>query len=293
MKTNNNTTNNGYNFIINKNSDKTAKQIILEANNGRNENPNCHEWYGKMVHDAGLAASKENKTLISETIESLFTSVIRKDNERDTSLFFANYMDDPYAVQLSIRPDRDKPGFYMVMESERRIDFLTIDKAWCEHINNEAETLATDGRYANMTSIFMDNCIRNIAGDLSENTNKVMIPARSSLNDERKEYDFTNNSITALEKQLNVIVAAIMGENAPKMLKADVKYILNAITKATNNNRDAETKGHLITVRDKAFMNNLFRAIEVRRNNASYTIDSKANIHKAKKEKKVLTEKAA
>ena len=137
-------------------------------------------------------------------------------------------------------------------------------------------------RAPDICALFLKNCAKNIAGDLSIDEKS---PAAIYVNPERVKNagykltleKFEKCSVGALEVQLKQCAKAIMGDAAPKMLKADVRAILKAVTACKINTLEFNIRA------EAAFMDIILEAINHRVEGNAYTITSKAKILSEKK----------
>lgn len=137
-------------------------------------------------------------------------------------------------------------------------------------------------RAPDICALFLKNCAKNIAGDLSVDEKA---PAAIYINPDRVKNagykltleKFEKCSIGALEVQLNQCAKAIMGDAAPKMLKADVRAILKAVTACKVNTLEFNIRA------EAALMDIILEAIHHRTEGNDYTITSKAKILSEKK----------
>ena len=137
-------------------------------------------------------------------------------------------------------------------------------------------------RAPDVCALFLKNCAKNIAGDLSVDEKA---PAAIYINPDRVKNagykleleKFDKCSIGALEAQLNQCAKAIMGDAAPKMLKADVRAILRAVTACKINTLEFNIRT------EAALMDIILESIHHRTEGNAYTITSKAKILSEKK----------
>lgn len=193
----------------------------------------------------------------------------------DKVTMFKEFINSPCYTAVRLSTDKES-GDFKIIDRDRQIGFRQLDKAYIDKGENN-KTLANSLRYYGMVAHFTHNLCKNIAGELSEGTKTVTVPAFNGQPE--KEFDFSNTSITALEKQLNAIAETILpAEICPKMIKADVKAIKTACLKE---------KMLVFTLQNEnAIINKIFNAFEIRMNNKAYTLKSKAECHKTKSEKK-------
>ena len=188
---------------------------------------------------------------------------------------FVEFINSPLYTAFKLGIDKESED-YTIIERPRQIGFKQLDDAYAK-LGKDTKTLANSMRYYGMISLFVHNLARNIAGDLSVENHKVTVP--EFYGEKECEFDFSGCSMVALESQLNAIINAILPQEiAPKMLKADVKAIRLACV---------QDKMLKFTIQNEArIINKIFNAIEIRMNEKTYTLESRAHCHKAKAEKK-------
>lgn len=201
----------------------------------------------------------------------------------DRKAMFLEFINNQTCTTFRLKQD-SKSGEFSIREGSKQITFSKLEKAWQAKNGtkksdgtvtpNLSATLAQSKRYYAMLTYFVDNIGRKIAGDLSEQAKKVSVPVLTAGKaTERKELDFSDNSITALEKQMNALVSTILPEDLViKMKRADVRAIIQAATK--------ENMLKFTLKNEEFFISRLFVAMQVRLNNRSYELVSKAAAHK-------------
>lgn len=185
----------------------------------------------------------------------------------------SEFIKDPYYNRKYIGSDGiaviTRPARLRIMEAERAAKKLK-------------KSVFNNYRAPDVCALFLKNCAKNIAGDLSIDEKA---PAAIYVNAERAKNagyklaleKFDKCSIGALEIQLNQCVKAIMGDAAPKMLKTDVRAILKALTACKVNTLEFNIRT------EAAFMDIILEAIHHRSEGSTYTITSKAKILSEKK----------
>lgn len=192
--------------------------------------------------------------------------------EMEKVKLFIEFINNPCYESMKLKTDRDS-GEFTIINRSRQIRFRQLDMAYAE--KTKEKTLTNSLRYYGMVSLFTHNLGKNIAGELSEGVKKVTVSTYNGKPE--NEFDFSGNSITALEKQLNAIAETILpAEICPKMLKADVKAIKAACVKEKMLNFTLQN--------ENAIINKIFNAFEIRMNDKAYTLNSKAECHKVKKD---------
>lgn len=201
----------------------------------------------------------------------------------DRKAMFLEFINNQTCTTVRLKQD-SKTGEFSIKEGSKQITFSKLEKAWQAKkgvkkadgtiIPDLSATLAKSKRYYAMLTYFVDNVGRNIAGDLSEQAKKVTAPALTAGDaSERKEWDFSGDSISALEKQMNALVGTILPPDLTiKMKRADVRAILKAATK--------ENMLKFTLKNEEFFMSRLFVAMETRLNDRAYELVSKAAAHK-------------
>ena len=185
----------------------------------------------------------------------------------------SEFIVDPYFDRKYIGADgiavTTRPARLRIMDAER-----AAKKA--------KKSVFDNYRASDICALFLKNCAKNIAGDLSVDEKA---PAAIYINPDRVKNagykltleKFDKCSIGALEAQLNQCAKAIMGDAAPKMLKADVRAILKAVTACKINTLEFNIRT------EAALMDIILEAIHHRTEGNAYTITSKAKILSEKK----------
>lgn len=250
---------------IKTNEIKTTAQILEELNAIRTTATATE--VNKKIAEITEQLKADSKANLSARIDELL--------EMDRVSMFKEFINNPCYTAVKLSTDKES-GDFKIIDRDRQIGFRQLDKAYIDK-NDKNKTLANSLRYYGMVAHFTHNLCKNIAGELSEDVKKVTVPGFNGQPE--KEFDFSGNSITALEKQLNAIAETILPtEICPKMIKADVKAIKAACMKE---------KMLVFTLQNEnAIINKIFNAFEIRMNNKAYTLKSKAECHKVKTEKK-------
>lgn len=206
------------------------------------------------------------------------------DLEPDRVALFTDFIQNPTYASVRLAQDKET-GEYALKYGSKVLSFDKLEKAYQRrmgqtHADGSVDpdtkaTLTRDKKYYAMLTYFVDNMGRNIAGDLSEQAGKVVAPAYVKADPEKRQaLDFSGDSITALEKQLNYLVSTILPEGMEvKMKRADVRAL-----------KQAATKEHMLKFKlqhEAFFMGRIFAAIKTRMNCEAYTLESNAKIHKA------------
>lgn len=185
----------------------------------------------------------------------------------------SDFIESPYFIRKYIGADgiavTTRPARLRIMDAER--------------VAKKAKKSVFDNyRAPDVCALFLKNCAKNIAGDLSVDEKA---PAAIYINPDRVKNagykltleKFDKCSVGALEVQLNQCAKAIMGDAAPKMLKADVRAILKALTACKINTLEFNIRA------EAALMDIILEAIHHRMEGSTYTITSKAKILSEKK----------
>lgn len=208
------------------------------------------------------------------------------DYEKDATAMFKAFIADPFTT-FSVVSENTKKGensrSFELVERKYQVGFYQVERAYQlmkskesdengNPLPNKAATIAVDKQFEIKLRMFLDNLAKNIAGDLG-----TKAPVLTDKQAEQKTGDFALNSRSALEKQLNAVVSAILPEEVcPKMIKADVKFIGLALTRVRYT--------QVTMANEKGLMNTLFAALKVRTEKAAYKFQSKAACHRAKKD---------
>lgn len=259
------------------NLNKTASQLVEELNamiTGADQIDG--ELFVNKEIDTEKVIKAENTAATRARIDALL------DKSREE--MFVDLLENPFIPGL-VRLKRDKQtGHYELVAAKKQLSFPALEKAYQvkmskEHnadgspIPNKNVSLSRDDRYTVMVSLFIDNIARAIAGDIASpapQLSKAMAARRAT------EVDFTAATNTAMVKQLNTIVAAILPETMEvKMIAADVKAIKQAATK--------EKFMEFTMNKETAMMGKIFLAIGIRRAGKAYSFQSAADCHKADK----------
>lgn len=217
----------------------------------------------KAREDLELLIKEQNRLAKKAKIDTLVNGDIT------LSEFIAN----PYFNRKYIGTDgitvTTRPARLRIMDAER------VAK-------KDKKSVFDNYRAPDICALFLKNCAKNIAGDL---TIDEKAPAAIYVNSERVKNagykltleKFDKCSIGALEAQLNQCAKAIISDAAPKMLKSDVRAILKALTVCKVNTMDFNIRA------EAALMDIILEAIHHRSEGNTYTITSKAKILSEKK----------
>lgn len=217
----------------------------------------------KAREDLELLIKEQNRLAKKAKIDALLNGDVT------LSEFIVNpYFDRKYigsdGIMVTTRPARLR-----IMDAERAA-------------KKDKKSVFDNYRAPDVCALFLKNCAKNIAGDLSIDKKA---PAAIYVNPERVKNagykltleKFEKCSIGALEIQLNQCARAIVGDAAPKMLKADVRAILKAVTVCKINTLEFNIRA------EAALMDIILEAIHHRAEGDTYTITSKAKILSEKK----------
>ena len=255
---------------------KEALELLCSELNGAKEEENAAEVAARIekieqaVKDYNAAEQKSRVDQILLVMEA------------DKAAAFTDFINNPFYKGLWFKDDK---GSHVILDAEKFISFYVLDDAYRNSrgaVNadggvtvNKNDTLAQSVRYFGFLSLFTHNVASYLAGELSSKENRVTVPSMTAEIEKPKEIDFGKVSVTGLTEQLNAIAATILPAELPvKMLTHDVKAILLAAT--------SEKRLTFTVKQEKAICNAIFAALRVRLNNESYTMLSKAGVHKAK-----------
>lgn len=212
----------------------------------------------KAREDLELLIKEQNRLAKKAKIDALVNGDIN----------ISEFIADPYYNRKYIGADgvavTTRPARLRIMDAER-----AAKKA--------KKSVFDNYRAPDICALFLKNCAKNIAGDLSVDEKA---PAAIYINPDRVKNagykltleKFEKCSIGALEVQLNQCAKAIIGDTAPKMLKADVRAILKAVTACKVNTLEFNIRA------EAALMDIILEAIHHRMEGNGYTITSKAKI---------------
>lgn len=217
----------------------------------------------KAREDLELLIKEQNRLAKKSKIDALVNG----------NITLKEFIADPYFNRKYIGADgvtiTTRPARLRIMDAERAA-------------KKDKKTVFDNYRAPDICALFLKNCAKNIAGDLNIDEKA---PAAIYVNSERVKNagykltleKFDKCSIGALEAQLNQCAKAIIGDAAPKMLKADVRAILKALTACKVNTLEFNIRT------EAAFMDIILEAIHHRSEGSTYTITSKAKILSEKK----------
>lgn len=217
----------------------------------------------KAREDLELLIKEQNRLAKKSKIDALVNGNIN----------LSEFIKDPYYNRKYIGSDgiavTTRPARLRIMEAERAA-------------KKDKKSVFDNYRAPDICALFLKNCAKNIAGDLNIDEKA---PAAIYVNAERVKNagykltleKFDKCSIGALEVQLNQCAEAIIGDAAPKMLKADVRAILKALTACKVNTLEFNIRT------EAALMDIILEAIHHRAEGSIYTITSKAKILSEKK----------
>lgn len=217
----------------------------------------------KAREDLELLIKEQNRIAKKAKIDALVNGDIN----------MSEFIASPYYNRKYIGADgvavTTRPARLRIMDAERAA-------------KKDKKSVFDNYRAPDICALFLKNCAKNIAGDLSIDEKS---PAAIYVNPDRVKNagykleleKFDKCSVGALEVQLNQCVKAIVGDAAPKMLKADVRAILKAVTACKINTLEFNIRA------EAAFMDIILEAINHRVEGNAYTITSKAKILSEKK----------
>ena len=128
--------------------------------------------------------------------------------------------------------------------------------------------------------MFLDNLQLNNA---QNNTLQALKPTATYCGEKAKaEYGFDGCGKEKLKAQLRALVAAIIPEElVPAMSKADVGYLLTAVSSVKE---DSDHTGKVVVMTEKKLLQSVFVTVKTRTNNGNYATESKAAVYKTEKE---------
>ena len=217
----------------------------------------------KAREDLELLIKEQNRIAKKAKIDALVNGDATMSEFIEKPFYIRNYIGAD-GIAVTARPARLR-----IMDAERAAKKVK-------------KSVFDNYRAPDICALFLKNCAKNIAGDLNVDEKS---PAAIYVNPDRVKNagykltleKFDKCSIGALEVQLNQCAKAIMGDAAPKMLKADVRAILKAVTACKVNTLDFNIRA------EAALMDIILEAIHHRVEGNAYTITSKAKILSEKK----------
>ena len=227
---------------------------------------------GNMATATAAAKAREDLELLIKE-QNRLAKKAKIDALVNGDVTISEFIVDPYYNRKHIGTDgvavTTRPARLRIMDAERAA-------------KKDKKSVFDNYRAPDVCALFLKNCAKNIAGDLSVDEKA---PAAIYINPARVKnagYNLTLEkfdkcSIGALEVQLNQCAKAIMGDAAPKMLKADVRAILKALTACKINTLEFNIRT------EAALMDIILEAIHRRVEGNTYTITSKAKILSEKK----------
>jgi DNA-binding FrmR family transcriptional regulator len=167
------------------------------------------------------------------------------------------------------RLTQDAENRYELSDSCKQLSFVQIVK--------KAETPICSSVYMDLVSFFMDNLYRAKKDEMTVKGLSGVAPClkiECAKNRKDNHPVFKDHTFTAMEKQLNLVLDAILPEGMNiKAVKADVKYLMEAVSNTK--------KGKTVIIREDTFVNEIFTMLYHRKNKIAYEFQSKMNAHKA------------
>lgn len=237
------------------------------------------------------AIDKDCKTLNDAIFHARLAELMALDTDDHAAMFNA-WLDDRTVPTYSVKQSA-KDGDYSLKEkaagqkTSRHIFLTDLELAYqtkhgTKHADGTVEpdtslTLCKSKRYYRMLAYFTHNLAVALGEELSAECGKdrhAVVPKMMVGNaDEAKEMDFSGTSIGELQKQLNCIVEEILPATMTlKMNRADVRAIQQAYTREKHLEFTGKT--------EKQVLDNIIDAIQTRRANIRYVVNSKADCHK-------------
>lgn len=203
---------------------------------------------------------------------------------------FTEFIQNPAYTFPVLAVDKDT-GKWVSRDSSRTLSFLELDKAFQlresketdsngNPLPNKTVTLGSDSKWELFLGMFLDNLQLNNA---QNNTLQALKPTATYCGEKAKaEYGFDGCGKEKLKAQLRALVAAIIPEElVPAMSKADVGYLLTAVSSVKE---DSDHTGKVIVMTEKKLLQSVFVTVKTRTNNSNYATESKAAVYKTEKE---------
>ena len=226
-----------------------------------------------FVHAKDLVTA-ENKARRTAFGAKLFAIM----DEKGTGEMFREFIASPKYTAITIKQD-PKTGEYKSGERKVELSFSKLDRlyqlakstendAQGHPIANKSVTLASDKKWDIMFNMLVDNIARFNAKEI-----EATAPTSRLENKTREDLGFSNVSMNALIKQLNLVATAILPENMQvNLIGVHAKYMVMAST--TYKNRQ------IVGSKEAVFMSALFAVLDSGLNGTKLVFDSKAKIHK-------------
>lgn len=201
-------------------------EIIIKLNK---EDGSCTSNGKSLFIRAKQLMTAENKLRAKAYADHLFMVM----EEQGKAAMFKDYIKNPKYSAISIKQD-NKTGKYKIVERSMEMLFTKLERQYQIYKSSEtdekgrvipdkSETIANDSKWKMFFNMLVDNIYRLQSGEIGP------VVSGSKLEQEQRErYGFRNVSISALEIQMNKVVAAILPEDMPvKLIKIHVKYLLS------------------------------------------------------------------
>ena len=226
-----------------------------------------------FVHAKDLVTA-ENKARVTEFGRKLFAIM----DEKGRADMFKEFIANPNYTAVTVKQD-PKTGEYKTGDRKKEVSFSKLDRLYQlskstendsegKPIANKAVTIASDKKWDIMFNMLVDNIARFNAKEI-----EATAPTSKLENKTREDLGFSNVSMNALIKQLNLVATAILPENMQvNLIGVHAKYMVMAST--TYKNRQ------IVGSKEAVFMSALFAVLDSGLNGTKLVFDSKAKIHK-------------
>lgn len=209
------------------------KITIDDAINVINETMN--EITGEILAECINAIKAELKNINAakkaEKIADLLNYVDR------TDLLMDEYIENPFYTTFTLKQAKDT-HLYNIANQNKMLDFISLDNAYKKEYKKH---LCYDTEFWRLNCKFA----RDVVQYITKSTNTSGAP-----------------SVNSLEKSLNAVTIALLGDKAPKMLKCDAKAIAYACIK----NKFMQ----FTTASEKDFLKYVILAIRTRKAGGKY-----------------------
>ena len=215
-----------------------SKITVDDAINVINET--MHEITGDILTECINAIKAELKNVNAAKKAEKISDLLSYESRTD--LLMDDYVENPFYNAFTLKQAKDT-HLYNIVNQKKMLDFVSLDNAYKKEYNKH---LCYD------TNFWRLNCkfARAIVQYITKSANTSGAP-----------------SVNSLEKSLNALTIALLGDKAPKMLKCDIK----AISYACIKNKFMS----FTTANEKDFLKYVILAIRTRKAGAKYEFINK------------------
>lgn len=259
---------------------ESLKEEVIAANAllvGLNDNEKDVK-VASIIAAAAPSVQELNTSILCSRLAELSTLT---DAENGLESMRENYLENRKVTRYAVKLNSES-GELLVDDSQKMVNWFAIERAYQMHKStskdakgnitpNKSVTIAADASYLCKLNAFIDNVAIAKVGEVGATFTSPMAV------ESKKKLGMVAHSLDALEKQLNMVVKAMFGESAPKMIRADVRYIQTAVAKASDCK--------ITSASEKVFADAIVCAVIVRKAGKAYDFQSKAACHKTNDKK--------